>query len=76
MVRRTSNDTDQSRFGQVIVTHHHMREIGYCNRGARLFCSQYGIDWADFLENGITADRLRATGDAQAERLADHAEKD
>lgn len=58
-----------------MVYHRHLAEIGYCNRGARLFCRLNGIDWSDFLDNGIAAERLRATGDAQAQALVDHAMK-
>jgi len=53
-----------------------MRELGYCNRGAREWFARQGLSWADFLAGGIEADKLRATGDAMAERVAEHAEKD
>lgn len=59
----------------MIVRHRDLQALGYCNRGARLFCRLNGIDWADFLENGIDAERLRATNDAQAIAAVDHAMK-
>lgn len=32
---------------------------------ARYFCERHGIDWRDFVKNGIDAERLRAIGDMQ-----------
>lgn len=57
-----------------IVQHRHMRELGYCNRGAREFFARHGLSWAEFLQQGIEADKLRATGDAMAARVIEHAE--
>lgn len=53
-----------------------MRELGYCNRGAREWFTRHGLSWAEFLAGGIEADKLRATGDAMAARVVEHAEKD
>lgn len=47
----------------VIVKHQDMRNLQYCNRGARLFCSQHGINWELFLQQGIDSDILLAIGD-------------
>lgn len=58
-----------------IVRHVHMRELGYCNRGGREFFARHGLSWGDFLAQGIEADKLRATGDAMAMRVIEHAEK-
>lgn len=52
-----------------------MRELGYCNRGAREFFAQHGLSWAEFLDAGVDADKLRATGDAMALRVVEHAEQ-
>lgn len=41
----------------------------YCNTGARLFFARHGLDWRDFLFNGIDAQALLATGDAMAEAV-------
>lgn len=51
-----------------IVLHRHCRELGYCNRGLRQWFAREGIDWADFLKQGIPAERLRLTNNAMAER--------
>lgn len=60
----------------VTVSHRHLRELGYCNRGSRDWFAAHGMSWADFLQGGIEGERLLATGDAMAERLVAHAEKD
>ncbi|TBW02802.1 hypothetical protein E0E52_16995 [Azotobacter chroococcum] len=47
---------------------------GYCHRGARALCAQYGLDWAAIVrDGGIPASALLATGDALALHLVEHA---
>jgi len=58
------------------VTHRHARDIGYCNRGLRMWFARVGLDWADFLKNGIAADTLRKHNNAMVERVIARAEKD
>lgn len=64
----------------VIVTMEHMRAVrwgsrrGYCSTGVESFFERYGLDFTDFLHNGITADKLRATGNALALRAVEIAE--
>lgn len=41
----------------------------YCARGVRRWFETYDLDFQDFLENGVRASVLLATGDAQAERI-------
>ena len=52
------------------VTMRHMRQAGYCSRGVRAFFTRHGIAWGDFLRDGVPAQRLEATGDAMATRVA------
>ena len=63
-----------------LVTAAHLRSApswtgraGLCARGARRFCARYGIDWVDFVRDGVPASRLLATGDALAAALVEHA---
>lgn len=42
-----------------------------CARGSRRFFEQNGLDWQDFLKNGIPASKLLATGDFMAQRLVE-----
>jgi hypothetical protein len=57
----------------VLVLHRHMRELGYCNRGARAFFARHGLDWRAFLDGGIEDDLLVATGDAMALKVVERA---
>lgn len=41
----------------------HIRAAKLCSRGAREWAAAQGIPWNDFLDNGVDADRLEATGD-------------
>ncbi len=52
-----------------LVTLQDLRAARYCLAGARLFCRQHGLDWAGFLAHGVSAQALRATGDAQVEAV-------
>jgi hypothetical protein len=52
---------------EIRVTLQDLRAARYCLGGARLFCRQHGLDWAGFLVGGVSAERLRATGDALVE---------
>lgn len=38
----------------------------YCAWGVRHWFTQHGLNFRDFLQNGIPASRLLATGDGQA----------
>ncbi|HSH42874.1 MAG TPA: hypothetical protein VK973_12190 [Arenicellales bacterium] len=51
---------------EVIVTLRDIRALRYCSRGARQFCARHGLDYSDFLRNGISSRELLATGDAMA----------
>ncbi len=57
------------------VTHEDIRALKYCNRGARQFFERHGLDWSDFLVNGIGADRLRQIDDAMAAMAIERAER-
>lgn len=54
----------------------HLRELGYCARGCRHFAARHGLDWRAFLERGVPAEQLAATGDAMAARAAERAERE
>lgn len=56
-----------------VVLHRHVRELGYCNAGARAWCAQHGIDWAQLLRVGIPIEVVEAAGDAMADAVVDRA---
>lgn len=65
----------------MIVTTRHMLTIpgytargGFCRTGGHRWADSHGLDWHDFVKNGIDSDKLRAT-DAFGIALADWAEK-
>ncbi|MGR9107768.1 MAG: hypothetical protein ACU843_12625 [Gammaproteobacteria bacterium] len=45
------------------------RRWKYCIPGSRLFAKKYGLDFKDFARNGISVEKLLATGDAMAKRI-------
>ena len=51
----------------LVVTHADMRALGYCNRGARDWFARHRLDWSRFIDQGLPADLLLATGDSMAQ---------
>lgn len=58
--------------GLIVTTRHlftvpgHNKRCGFCRSGTREWAKRQGLDWSDFVRNGIPAERLEATGDALA----------
>ena len=57
----------------MIVTTRHLFTIpgfsarpGFCRGGARAWFAAHGLDWGDFVRNGIAAEAIEATGDGLA----------
>lgn len=57
----------------MIVTTQHLftipgfsRRRGFCRSGARSWFQRHGLDWKEFVRDGIDAARLEATGDGLA----------
>jgi hypothetical protein len=46
----------------------HIRQAKLCSGGTRTWWKDNGLDWNDFLKNGIPGEVLLATGDPLAER--------
>lgn len=55
----------------VTVTMRHIRKAKMCSRGTRVFFQRHGLDYTDFLRNGIDAEKLAATGDAMALKVVE-----
>ncbi len=51
-----------------------LRAARYCLAGVRPWFRRHGLDWQAFLDSGIEADTLRATGDALVEPVILQAE--
>lgn len=55
----------------VMVKMEHVRAARMCSRGARAFFRRHGLDWEVFLREGLPAEKVEATGDAMAIRVAE-----
>ncbi len=56
------------------VTIQDLRAARYCLAGVRPWFRRHGLDWQAFLDGGIEAVTLRATGDALVEPVIRQAE--
>jgi hypothetical protein len=56
----------------MIITVSDLRRSKVCPM-ARVWFAKHGLDWRDFVRNGIDADKLTATGDAIALRVVEEA---
>lgn len=45
------------------ITIRDFRACGVCKDAKPRFFKKYGLDWRDFVKNGIDVEKLRATGD-------------
>lgn len=52
------------------------RAIGYCAAGQRHWFKKHGLDFKDFLRNGIDAEIVREIGDKVGLDLIAHMEKE
>ncbi len=61
--------------GLTRVTIQDIRAARYCLPGVRPWFRRHGLDWQAFLDAGIPAETLRATGDALVEPVIRMAEE-
>jgi hypothetical protein len=54
----------------------HIRACGHCLSGARRWFAAHGLDWSDFIRNGIPAYQIVAIGDTIANSVVDRALKE
>lgn len=59
-----------------MIRHRHLRELKYCNKGARDFFVRHNLDWSEFMKNGLPEEVFLATGDEMAIALVKHARED
>ncbi|MDO4698286.1 MAG: hypothetical protein Q4A60_06390 [Pasteurellaceae bacterium] len=59
----------------MIITMEDMRRVDYCASGVEAFFKREGLDFDDFLQNGIESIRLLATGSVLARRCVAEAKK-
>lgn len=54
---------------ELTVRWRHIQAARLCSRGARKWFTDRGLDWNDFLKNGIAAQTLSDLEDALADRV-------
>lgn len=59
----------------MIVRTNHCQEMGYCMRRVRPWFAQHGLDFVDFVNNGIEPEKLLATDDEFARKIVEYARK-
>lgn len=59
----------------MIVIHEDIRVLKFCNRGGRAFFARHGLNWQDFVKNGIDAEILLKIDDAMAHAAVDQARR-
>ena len=68
------SDPDQTPTAPLRVTLRDLRTARYCRAGVRPWFRRHGLDWQGFLDIGIDAAVLRATGDTLVEPVIAAAE--
>lgn len=56
---------------KLIITMDDVMASGHCARGSRRWFDKYGLDFRDFLKNGIAEDIFLATGDGLAMQIVE-----
>lgn len=60
----------------IIIYVRHIRYAKFCAGGTRKFFTKHGLDYSDFIKNGIMAERLLETGDAMAHQVVEIAKNE
>lgn len=55
---------------EIRATMKHIRQCRMCSRGTRAFFAKHGLDWTEFLKQGVPVEVLEQTGDAMALQVA------
>lgn len=59
----------------MIITHLHCQKLGYCMKSVRPFLEENGINWMDFVRNGIDEEELLKIEDYRTTRIVEFAHK-
>jgi len=52
-----------------------IKKLGWCHKGVREVMKHFGVDWGNFIKNGIPLEFLDSLNDYQASQLANQARK-
>lgn len=58
---------------KIIVKREDLTTAKQCSRGGREFFKRHGLDWSDFLKNGIDSEMLLKTNDVMANQVIEKA---
>ena len=47
----------------------HLRQAGFCHRGARQFFFNHNLDWSSFVKNGIPINKVEAIDDIMVRQV-------
>ena len=62
---------------ELMVYLRHIKAAGYCiARGAKPWFEHHGLDWRDFIRNGIPASRILAANDSLSALVVEIAQKE
>jgi hypothetical protein len=61
---------------EVIVTMNHVRSCRMCAREARTWAKSRGMNWTEFITNGLPEHTLTETGDPMALKVVEFARND
>jgi len=53
----------------VRITMRDIRAAKMCSRGARQFFDRHGLDWGDFVRNGVLIEIIEKIDDAMAQQV-------
>ena len=53
----------------MIITMRHLRKAKMCSHGGRAFAKKHGLDWSDFLKNGIDSEQFEKMDDAMVRKV-------
>ncbi len=56
-------------YSTLTITIDDIRKAGFCSAGVKRWFKAQGLDFQSLLKNGISAESLLATSDAQAEKV-------
>jgi len=59
----------------VLCFRHHAAAIGFCSKGCRRWIKEHGLDYLQFVREGIDEEVFAATNDTMAFRLIEEAKR-
>lgn len=58
-----------------VMTLQDCRKAGFCVKGVREVCRLHGVDWRDFVRNGMPVSQAETYDDANIRRVLDDMKK-